>query len=190
MPICPKCKAEYEKGIKTCHDCNVDLEDIILVECHNCNESVNQIIGYCPHCGFALFEDEPEYKKECDNHPEASAIGVCVVCGKPVCDECARIDKKKIFCDNDEHVRIFEDWAVVFTCGAEYEAQMVKANVEMAGIECMVFSQKDNVFFTNIGDTAIINVMVPKEKINEAEEIIEQIYDGNFIGEDEPDEKE
>jgi hypothetical protein len=190
MPICPKCRSEYEKGIEVCAECQVELEDIILIECGNCHESVNQLIGYCPHCGYSVEGEDSEYAKECDNHPDSNAIGACVVCGKPVCEKCSAIHNKKIFCDNDEHVRIFGDWAVVFSCGTEYEAQMVKANVEMAGIQCMVFSQKDNVFFTNIGDTAVINVMVPKEKINEAEEIIEQIFDGNFIGEADPDENE
>jgi hypothetical protein len=190
MPICPKCKAEYEQGIEKCNECGVELENIVLIECSNYNESVNQTIGFCPHCGFALFEDDSDFKKECDVHPESSAIGVCVVCGKPVCEECAVIEEKRIFCGNDEHVKIFGDWAVVYTCGTEYEAQMIKSNVEMSGINCMVFSQKDNVFFTNIGNTAVINVMVPKENINEAEEIIDQIFDGNFIGEEDTDETE
>lgn len=180
MPVCPKCRTEYEPGIKFCADCNIELEDIVLIECGNCEELVNQISNFCPYCGFVLKKSISDSVNECTNHPKIAAIGACIICWKPVCEECAIIEDRRVFCDNDEHIKDFNDWAVVYTCGAEYEADMVKANIEMAGIKCLLFSQKDNVFFTNIGDTAIVNVMVPKVNIMEAKKIIDQIDEGNF----------
>jgi hypothetical protein len=48
-----------------------------------------------------------------------------------------------------------------------YEAEMIKTNLESAGIPAMVLSQSDRMYFTTLGDLAVTEVMVPK---NEAEE--------------------
>jgi hypothetical protein len=181
MPTCPKCLTEYNEGILVCADCNVELENIVFIECSNCKEKVDQLLPFCPHCGYTLEGSKSDSPVECEEHHDNLAIGICVICGKPVCSECALLEDGKIFCQNDEHVEIFEDWAVVYTCEAEYEAQMVKSNLEMTGLKAMIFSQRDSVFYGNIG---YINVMVPKIDVTEAEKVIEKINNGELNSEE------
>ena len=172
MPFCPNCGREYDEETAVCLNCNEPLLSEEPVYCENCGEAVERDDRYCPHCG-TLFKGEEEI--ECENHPSASAGGVCVVCGKPVCDDCARSRGGKVFCEDDKHVRIYEGWAVLLVTGLDYEAQMVKANLERADIECLVFSQQDHVLFLTIGDLAKVKVMVPKGKLLQAQKLIEEL---------------
>ncbi len=175
MLICPGCKCEYQEGMKTCPDCNLDLLDVDLITCQNCGENIESNFKYCLHCGFVLEDSKSEIHDECENHPGVASIGACVVCGKPVCKQCAKHSGKRIFCDRDEHLKIYGDFVLVSTCATEYEAQTLKSIIDMAGIECVLFSQKDHVFFSNVGNTAIVNVMVPKEDAEKVFKLIEEM---------------
>jgi len=172
MLLCPGCKSEYQAGIKICPDCNLELQEVDLISCPNCEENSESKFKYCPNCGMILDGSVSDVHDECDNHPGVEAIGACVVCGKPVCGQCAKHSGRRLFCEKDEHLQIYGDYALVATSATEYEAQMIKAIIEMSGINCVLFSQKDHVFFTNIGDTAIVNIMVPKEDAEKAIQII------------------
>ncbi|HEY9188772.1 MAG TPA: zinc ribbon domain-containing protein [Ignavibacteria bacterium] len=175
MLMCPGCKSEYVSGVKVCPECGLELINVDLVVCDNCEEEIDSNFKYCLHCGFILKKSKSDISDECENHPGKNAIGICVICGKPVCAECAKISNKRIFCEKDEHLQIYGDYVLIKTFSTEYEAQMIKSLIEMAGIECVLFSQKDHVFFSNIGDTAIVNLMVPKEYANKAFELIDEL---------------
>lgn len=176
MPFCPQCGYEYEEDITVCPECNEVLELGELLLCEFCSERVEEAAKFCPHCGMLqgnlLSEDE---EIECENHPQIEAIGMCVVCGKPVCGDCAVKRQGKILCENDEHIKIAQNWAVVYTTGTEYEAQMVRANLENAGFPCVVFSQRDHAYFLTVGDMAVVNVMVPKNRLFEAQEFLRRM---------------
>jgi hypothetical protein len=51
---------------------------------------------------------------------------------------------------------------------------MVKANLEMAGIKAMVFSQVDHASFIPVSRLALVKVMVPKDKLTKAQETLRQ----------------
>ena len=172
MPFCPNCDRVYDEGTSVCPHCNEPLISDEVLECHNCGEAVEQEDRYCPHCG-TLFEGSEGV--QCENHHSVPAGGLCVICGKPVCNDCARSRAGKYFCEDDKHVRIYEGWAVLVVTGLEYEAQMVKANLERAGIECLVFSQQDHSFFLTVGDLARVKVMVPKNKLRDAQSLLDDL---------------
>lgn len=67
-----------------------------------------------------------------------------------------------------------KDWVIVYTCSEEYEAEMLKTNLESAGIEALVWSQKDR-NFPAAGDLSIIKLFVKKKDTEEAVAIIEDI---------------
>ncbi|NOY06108.1 MAG: hypothetical protein GXO82_05685, partial [Chlorobi bacterium] len=68
----------------------------------------------------------------------------------------------------------------------EYEAAMIKANLEGAGIPVSVFSQSDHVYFVTMGgDLAVVNIMVPKTRIHEAEELLKNLLSSQESHEDE-----
>ncbi|MFH1194196.1 MAG: hypothetical protein V1720_00710 [bacterium] len=103
--ICPKCEAEYVKGIATCADCEIEL---------------------IPREEFERQLTKPS------------------------------------------------DWIIVSVCSEIYIADMLKANLEGAGIETVIISQKDS-NFPSIGDFSVIKVMVKKVNADDAVKIIEDI---------------
>ncbi len=163
------------KGTAFCPECG---EDLLVGEprvCDNCDCEIDSDAEYCSHCGIVFENEEGKSSIECDTHRDVPAVGVCVVCGKPVCQDCSNSKKGKVFCDNDRHVKIHQDWAVLCTTSAEYEAEMVKANLEMAGIKALVFSQLDHAYFIPMSRLAIVNVMVPKAKLTKAKKVLRQL---------------
>jgi hypothetical protein len=185
MPYCRNCGYEYVEGVTTCPDCGEELLPGEPRICDNCDGEIEANSQYCPHCGIIFEQDEGEVSIECETHPGVPAIGVCIICGKPVCRDCAVSKKGRVFCDDDEHVKIHQDWVVLCSTSTEYEAEMVKANLEIAGVKALVFSQVDHAYFIPIGRLAIVNVMVPKDKLAKAREVVHRLK-----GVDEEDELE
>ena len=176
MPFCPTCGFQYEEGSIICPDCNESLSVGELRMCEFCSDRLEGDAKFCRHCGMVqaqLLGDDEEI--ECENHPKMEAVGMCIVCGKPVCGDCAVKRQGKIFCESDEHITVAQNWAMVYSTNTEYEAQMVRANLESGGIRCMVFSQRDHVYFLTMGDLAVVNVMVPKHQLFEAKEFLRKM---------------
>jgi hypothetical protein len=172
MPYCPDCFAEFQPGIAQCSDCGTPLVEGSPVFCPRCNDPVVPEDAFCSSCGILLVYGDDDALPECAAHPEVLAIGSCVVCGKPVCEECAREVDGRFFCDDDSHYDVHQGYVVAYTTATDYEAAMIKANLEGAGIGALIFNQHDHVYFTNMGSLAVVNVMVPKYQIEKANEII------------------
>jgi hypothetical protein len=68
----------------------------------------------------------------------------------------------------------YSDWEEVFSSPHLYEAEMVKTNLESAGIDAVIFDQKDSSFPLG-GELGEIKVLVPQDKVEEALLIIEKI---------------
>ncbi len=102
----------------------------------------------CPNCGA-------EYK---------NSVTVCADCDVEL------ISKEKM----NEIQKKYKDWEEVFSSPQLYEAEMVKTNLESAGIECMILDKKDSSFPLG-GELGEIKVMVPKYRVEEALLIIEKL---------------
>jgi hypothetical protein len=113
----------------------------------------------CPNCEYEYVE----------------GVKVCPDCGNPLIDEE----------DFNEHMINPEDWEVVYTASEEYEADMLKANLEGAGIETAILPKKDR-NFPAVGDFSVIKIMVKKEDAQTANQIISDIN----LRKDETDEEE
>lgn len=177
MPYCPNCFTEYQIGITQCVDCNIALVDGTPSVCPKCEEPVSKDETFCDHCGVLLLVADDAKIPDCDTHPDEEAIGGCIVCGKPVCEDCANMVEGKVFCDNDSHYNIHQDFAIAYTTSTDYEAVMIQANLEGAGISAQIFNQHDHVYFTTMGSLALVNVMVPKHQVEKAREIIQTIFE-------------
>jgi hypothetical protein len=175
MKRCPICGITYDDTFSECEDCKINLVSDKPEICIYCGVEIEAVDIYCKNCGkifLTKIEDDDEI--ECENHFERSAIGVCVVCGKPICEECSNEDDGKIFCAEGNHRDFYKGWTVVYTTSIEYEAEMIKANIEGAGIPCVIFSQKDHAYFMTVG-FGIVKIMVPREQKDMAMKIIEDI---------------
>ena len=175
MPFCPQCFTEYQPGIAECDDCHVPLLEGTQSFCPKCEEPVSPGDSFCDHCGILLLQGDEDTMPDCAVHPDRPAVAGCVVCGKPVCDECGTELEGKVFCDDDSHVNVHQDFAVAYRTSAEYEAEMVKANLESAGITVKLFDQHGHIYFVDIGGMALVNVMVPKDQLERAKEITDAI---------------
>ena len=77
-----------------------------------------------------------------------------------------------------------EDWEVVYTSGQDYELDMIKDNLDGAGIASLIINQKDRSFPVQ-GDLSVLKLVVKKEDAAAAAEFIEK-----YLNEKEDSEKE
>ena len=172
MPYCTECGYEYSPGVPVCPDCQAPLSEDNLTPCESCEELIDPASSFCRRCGIYRPNVAESTKIACEKHADRKPFGRCVFCGKLVCNKCAVRKNGRIFCDNDEHVKMMSDWVVARTTGTQYEAQMIKANLEGAGIPTMVFSQSDRMYYTTVGDLAVTEVMVPKRMLDDARQYL------------------
>lgn len=99
----------------------------------------------------------------CKTEYEDSAIS-CSDCG-------ALLIEKPVYEEMEEK---YKDWEEVYSTPQLYEAEMVRTNLETAGIESVILEQKDTSFPLG-GELGEIKVLVPKYRVEEALLIIEKI---------------
>jgi len=67
-----------------------------------------------------------------------------------------------------------ENWVVAFTSNQEYEVDMLKDNLDGAGIASAILSQKDR-NFPSPGDFSVVKLMVKKEDLHDALNFIQTV---------------
>ncbi len=70
---------------------------------------------------------------------------------------------------------IIEGWVVVKIVAYEHQAEMVCDQLEAAGIETTILSQKDSVNVVFVGDLSEIKILVPQDKLSSAIEICKEL---------------
>jgi hypothetical protein len=62
----------------------------------------------------------------------------------------------------------YEGWVPAFTAPTDYEADLVRDRLGDAGIPAVVLTQRDHVFNLNVGELAVVQVLVPPDRLEEA----------------------
>ena len=119
-------------------------------------------MSVCPNCNY-------EY---------VLGITICPDCNMPLVDS-ADLSK---YSDLSE-----EDWVLVYTAFSEIEADMLKENLESAGISASVLSQKDS-SFPAPGDLSTIKLFVKKADVHDALEFIQEVKRKPLDSEEDADE--
>lgn len=70
--------------------------------------------------------------------------------------------------------RRHDNWVIVFSCGTDYEADLVRDRLDDSGIPAVVLTQRDHAFNLNVGDLSDVHVLVQPEREKEALELIDQ----------------
>lgn len=167
MATCPECGASAPEGVADCPACGAAMAG--TRECANCGESVPADEEACPICGHLA---QPG---RCETHPDRKAEGVCVVCGRPVCEECNTADGDYYRCVEHQPVSIVQGWAEVYTTNDDSDAILVRENLQAEGIDAEILSQKDHFSFTvDLGDLARVRVLVPAFEYDAALGIIRE----------------
>lgn len=66
------------------------------------------------------------------------------------------------------------DWTIIYTCSENYEAEMLKANLESADIETLILAQKDR-NYPAVGNFSVIKILVQKKDAEIAVAILNDI---------------
>jgi hypothetical protein len=103
--------------------------------------------------------------------------------GVTKCTDCGADLVNELFESNGE-ADMVEKMEIIFSCSKLYEAEMVKANLEGAGIEAYILSQ-DDTSFPSEGDLSVVKVMVRASDAKEAIEFIESANNSEINDEDE-----
>ena len=67
---------------------------------------------------------------------------------------------------------IYEGWIVVFQSGTDYEADLVRDQLDDAGLHAVVLSQRDHAFNLTHGHLAQVRVLTPPEHVEAAAEVL------------------
>lgn len=96
--------------------------------CSGCGGEVENGAAFCPHCG-GLFNDT----LSCCNHPSEEADGVCVICRRPCCSDCATWVGQYYLCDPHGEYEIYQGMAQIFSSPGAVAAEMTSRLLEEAG---------------------------------------------------------
>lgn len=154
-----------------------------MKHCSHCNAVLATDGYFCAHCGFIAPNMQQENPLECENHFAQTAIAICVVCGKPVCGDCAIAKDQKFFCDSSEHIKIDGEYAVIHSCESEFETDMVQHNLLQAGIRSLSFSFYDHIGTYWSPGHARVQVRVLQSQADQATDILRNLGLLNNIGE-------
>ena len=70
---------------------------------------------------------------------------------------------------------LIEGWAVVKTVSYEHQAELISDQLQSAGIENTILSQKDHMNVVWVGDLSEIKILVPQDKLEQAMDVCKDI---------------
>jgi hypothetical protein len=141
--------------------------------CSPCGSTVRNSNVVCLSCGSFVTADGELIV--CENHGSEQAIGVCVVCGKPVCGDCALSVNGRTYCDIVEHQSIHSRWKMIHETRFEFEADLIERNLEQGGIECRTFALGDHAATFWLEEMRIVRVLVPMERASDAVVLLQRL---------------
>jgi zinc-ribbon domain len=93
--------------------------------------------------------------------------------GMTICPDCGtKLVDDEYFVQPEDWTE--KNWQVVYTSGQEYDVEMLRDNLESAGIKTSILSQKDR-NFPAPGDFSLVKLFVRKDDVQAALNFIEQV---------------
>lgn len=155
-------------GVDTYEESEKQISGQDIFICDNCNNEINEKDNYCSYCG-AIFAD---IEQKCYIHNKP-AIGICMICKKAFCNECIVTIKNKFFCKEHSNYNFTNNiWVSVYETEHDYNAEIIKQNLDNNDIPCIIDNRKDRSFHFTFGPLGSIFVRVPFDYVLEAEKII------------------
>ena len=140
------------------------------MKCTRCMEINADDVLFCRQCGF--FVDHAT-TIDCENHSGKDAIGLCVICGKPVCNDCINMVEGRSYCDEAAHARVPATYAKLAGTISVFGADLVAKNLAANGIPALVFSQHRYAHFYRFTDDSPASIFVTKEMLDAAHRLVE-----------------
>jgi hypothetical protein len=82
-----------------------------------------------------------------------------------------------MLCEQHGGITVIEGWAQVYSTASEFEASLVRQNLEAEGIDARIFSQRDRIFSVDLGELSIVRLLVPVFAYESALELIRDHMD-------------
>jgi len=111
----------------------------------------------------------------CETHENCKAIGICIVCSKPVCSLCSVDVGEKKFCSDPTHQIIFKDWQLLFRADSEFEADAITCNLSQCGIQANYFSLHEYPVCSELQENRTL-LFVVKSEFERAEKLLKEIH--------------
>ncbi|HYW10950.1 MAG TPA: DUF2007 domain-containing protein [Longimicrobium sp.] len=126
----------------------------------------------CPSCGLMLAP------APCDDDPGTQTRFRCVLCGRTVCGQ-EPSGTRAALCSMHASVPMVGGWAQVYSTGDSIEAGLIVQNLQAEGVDAQVYDQKDdNAFPVDLGELAVVRVLVPVWQFEDAFELVNAYSDG------------
>ncbi len=146
--------------------------------CLHCKAENTKTSLFCVACGYALCAYD---EIECENHPGTNATGVCVICGKPVCDDCSVAREKKVYCADAAHTQLITAYTKLWTVENEFGADIIIKNLSTNGVSSLHYSPKRFSQFCHLTDDCSVSVFVRTEMIDEAQRLLKEMDLKDFL---------
>lgn len=108
-----------------------------MTTCDRCGQPRASSEVDCAACGWILPGTEAV---GCEVHEGVDAVACCVVCGKPLCGDCAVWTESKFLCNVPAHKDVADGWEVVARCSSVFEADMILTNLRQGEFKPVAFS--------------------------------------------------
>ena len=146
--------------------------------CSHCHVANTEAALFCIACGRSL---RAHGEVECENHSGTNATGICVICGKPVCDDCSVTRENKVYCDDVTHAQLTIAYTRLATVASEFDADVLVKNLSTNGVPALEYSAKRFSQFCHLTDDYFVSIYVKTEVINEARRLIEEMDLKDFL---------
>lgn len=141
-----------------------------MAQCDRCGNAVNGT-DLCPSCGAILGLPAPE----CELHADLPAVARCVVCGKPVCGDCATRRGGRFFCEAPSHRDVASETTVLAVCSSPFEADMIRENLAQAGLEVIAFARNEFNSLALLPLPSVVDVRIRSDQAGQAREILKKL---------------
>ena len=148
------------------------------MKCTHCHSVNTEAALFCSACGFALRALDAV---ECENHSDTAAVGICVVCGKPVCGDCSVARENKLYCNDVAHARLTTTHTKLGDAATEFDADLIVKNLSSNGVPALQYSMKKFSHFCCLTGNDTVSILVKTESIEEARRIIEEMDLEEFL---------
>jgi hypothetical protein len=138
-----------------------------MTECRHCGQAVDEHAVLCAVCG-GISAGAPEREMLCENHTGEPAVACCVMCGKPVCGDCATSRENVFLCDLPEHHQAAATWVRLVTVGNSFEADMIRTNLTQGGIGVRVSDPGDFAGSLGIRKPIPVSILVQRATLDAA----------------------
>jgi hypothetical protein len=142
--------------------------------CTFCSAQLPAGQKYCSACGSFLERETGAINIECETHSDRRAIGFCVICSKPVCNECEVKSAGKILCQDPDHGIILQEWRLICMPDSEFEAEAFARNLGDSGIIAKTFSLHDHVTARWLSDNRVL-IFVKKGEKEKARALLKEL---------------